>query len=293
MPWVKIDDQMPEHEKLVNAGPLAMALDFAGICYCNRLLTDGFVPGAQVPKLLNLEGYSFAGRRVTWRFLVEALIREGRWEEVEGGYQIHDYGIYQPTKDQVMAEREQKREAGRKGGQASAQARAKAGGQAGASAGAQAESNPRTRSHAGSDPQTSSSDRATDGPPPTPDALDGDKPSAPYWEQIRDEHPEEALMHEATGATERDGQVFSLLGRLRSLHNAEIVRSAVSDLVAKQTSSEPCRSPDHARRYVVDRCKAYASKSRASPVGRGDAVDPDELRRRREAMLRDDATTPA
>jgi hypothetical protein len=52
------------------------------------------------------------------------------WEPVEGGWMIHDYHDFQPSKAEVLAEREQKRAAGRAGGQASAQARAAAAAQA-------------------------------------------------------------------------------------------------------------------------------------------------------------------
>lgn len=136
MPWVRLDDGFPEHPKLLKAGPLAMLMQVAALCYCNRHLTDGFIPEGKVPTLLNLDGLG------DWREVLSALLREGIWERVDGGYQVHDYLDYQPSRAQVLAEREQKREAGRKGGQASAQARAQAGAQAPAKAPAQAESKP-------------------------------------------------------------------------------------------------------------------------------------------------------
>lgn len=106
MAWARIDDHMPEHPRMVQAGPLAMAMQLAGICYCNRNLTDGFVPAAVVPTLLNLEGYSWCGRRVTWKLIVETLVREGAWVVRESGWEIHDYLVFQPSRAQVQAERD-------------------------------------------------------------------------------------------------------------------------------------------------------------------------------------------
>jgi hypothetical protein len=52
------------------------------------------------------------------------------WDEVHGGYQIHDYGQWQRTKAEILEDRAKKVAAGQAGGQASARARAKAGDQA-------------------------------------------------------------------------------------------------------------------------------------------------------------------
>jgi hypothetical protein len=94
MTWVKLDDGFYQHPKLVKVGPIGMALQVAAICYCNRNLTDGFVQAEVVP-LLVADSEGAADR------LVGARI----WEVVEGGYQIHDYDQYQPTKAQIEAER--------------------------------------------------------------------------------------------------------------------------------------------------------------------------------------------
>ncbi|MGB9886787.1 MAG: DnaD domain-containing protein [Moorellales bacterium] len=112
-----------------------MAMQVAALCYCNKYLTDGFIPREVVPTLLNLQGLGMrlwqgeligGGEEARWELIVRDLIEAGIWEEVEGGYRIHDYLDYQPSKAEVLAEREQKRLAGQKGGQASAQARAQA-----------------------------------------------------------------------------------------------------------------------------------------------------------------------
>lgn len=107
MSWARIDDQYPDHPKIVAAGHAAMALDVAGICYCARFLTDGFIPEDQVPRLLT---HPNPGE------LVGALLRVRRWETAAGGYLVHDYLDYNPTRAQALATRQARSAAGRRGG---------------------------------------------------------------------------------------------------------------------------------------------------------------------------------
>jgi len=107
MPWIRLDDQFPDHPKVIAAGPLAAWLYVCGIGYCNRLLTDGFIPSGQVRKLADLDG---AGE------LAARLVAAGLWDEAEGGYRIHDYLEYQPSKERALETREARAEAGRRGG---------------------------------------------------------------------------------------------------------------------------------------------------------------------------------
>lgn len=138
MPWVRIDEDFAQHPKVARAGPLAMALQVAGLCYCNRNLTDGFVPWATAQTLLAWQTIDdearihtiartcgMSGDDVTTGWVIDQLVAAGMWEPVAGGYLIHDYGDYQPSKADVEADREQKREAGRLGGQARAKQRGK------------------------------------------------------------------------------------------------------------------------------------------------------------------------
>lgn len=97
MPWVKIDDGFAEHPKVEEVGPMAGFLHVAALCYCNRNLTDGFVPSARVPKLADIPSVQKH---------VKALVRVGMWLEEDGGYRLHDYLEYQPSKAKVEAERE-------------------------------------------------------------------------------------------------------------------------------------------------------------------------------------------
>jgi hypothetical protein len=106
--WVKLDDHFPDHPKVIAAGPLAAWLYVAGLCYANRLLTDGFVPGEVVPRLIAFSGTKYARDPEA---LAVRLCAAGLWTEttVAGiqGYQIHDYTTYQRSRERVLTDRTQ------------------------------------------------------------------------------------------------------------------------------------------------------------------------------------------
>lgn len=98
MTWAKFDDGYPLNDKSLRAGLEAVGFDACGICYCARNLTDGHIsdgdlalvyPPARNPKRL-----------------AEKLIAAGRWKRVKGGYQIHDYLDYNPSREVVLGRRE-------------------------------------------------------------------------------------------------------------------------------------------------------------------------------------------
>jgi len=115
MPWVRLDDQFADHPKVVQAGPLAGWLHICALTYCARYLTDGFIPQAIVPRLADFTGIGIVdvngghaafGHDVTVQELVDRLVDVGLWDVVDGGYMIHDYLDYNPSKEEVMAERD-------------------------------------------------------------------------------------------------------------------------------------------------------------------------------------------
>lgn len=109
MSWVKLDDGFPDHPKAAGLSDAAFRSYVTSLCYAARFLTDGFIPGAVARKM--------AAPKV----LVQ--LSGPLWEEVEGGYQIHDYLAYNPTKEQVLAERQEKHAIKVKAGRAGAKAR--------------------------------------------------------------------------------------------------------------------------------------------------------------------------
>lgn len=134
MGWVRIDDGFDEHPKLQRVGPLAWGYWLAGLAYCNRNLTDGFIPWTKARSLCSFEvvvddgqiwdltrSSGYAGEDITAEWLIGLLIDAGLWNEVMSdkgrieGYRVHDYPDYQPLKAQVEEIRAAKSEAGKKG----------------------------------------------------------------------------------------------------------------------------------------------------------------------------------
>lgn len=113
MSWVRLDDAMPHHPKVVAAGALAFALDVAAICYSNRYELDGFIADAALPAVLPGLGQA--------RKIAARLEQAGRWhrDDDAGGWQIHDVADYQFSADEAEDRRRKRAEAGRKGGKAS------------------------------------------------------------------------------------------------------------------------------------------------------------------------------
>lgn len=110
MSWVKVDDQFFRHPKVLAAGRDARDLYLVGLCYCAQGLTDGFIP-SQALRVLAAEAEIDTGPASAAR-----LVETGLWEPTEGGYTVHDYHEYQPTKERVIATREARAEAGSRGG---------------------------------------------------------------------------------------------------------------------------------------------------------------------------------
>lgn len=105
MTWLRIDDLYYDHPKLRTAGPLAMAMDIAGMCYASRFLTDGFIAEAVISHLIGVP-------RGQQNKCLQSLIEAGRWEIADGGYIIHDFLEYNPSAEVTKANR--KHEADRK-----------------------------------------------------------------------------------------------------------------------------------------------------------------------------------
>ena len=114
MAWVKLDDRFPDHPKVAAAGPLAGWLYVCALAYANRMGTEGFVPAGMVGRLADIDGAAEHASR---------LVAVGLWEPAEGGYRIHDYHDYQPTREHAETVSQARAEAGRAGGIRSGEAR--------------------------------------------------------------------------------------------------------------------------------------------------------------------------
>lgn len=101
MPWVRLDDHFDESPKIAAASDSAFRLWTTALAYANRNLSDGFIP------VLMLRRLSTAPKPEKD---AAELVRLRLWEVADGGYQIHDFHEYQPSKEQVLSERESTRQ---------------------------------------------------------------------------------------------------------------------------------------------------------------------------------------
>jgi hypothetical protein len=130
MVWAKLDDEILDNPKIAEAGPLGFALHVAAITWCCRNLTDGFIQRQRVRALLDFDGLSVSvgegdfvahGKNANAIELAEHLVSVGLWKHDPAGrgYWLHDFLAYNPSRADVMAEREAKSQlradAGRKG----------------------------------------------------------------------------------------------------------------------------------------------------------------------------------
>jgi hypothetical protein len=107
--WLRIDDRVRTHPKIVEAGPEAAWVWFSGICYCREHLTDGFIPSAMLASLVP----GVNERKV--RLLAAKLTEARLWHADPKGYRVHDFLDWNPSREQVMVKREEDRKRKEKG----------------------------------------------------------------------------------------------------------------------------------------------------------------------------------
>lgn len=105
MTWAKFDDNFADHPKVIALSDGAFRLHATGILYSARYLTDGVVPGSQVPRLT--PNYEPAHLR--------ELVQAGMWKHDGAHYLIHDYLEWNTPRAKVLAARAARSKGGRKG----------------------------------------------------------------------------------------------------------------------------------------------------------------------------------
>lgn len=108
-PWIRLDDDYINHPKFVALSHIAFRLWHEGMAYSRKLMTDGIIT---------------IGALKTFRYSSKSAVKElvtplcpgasPLWEEHEGGFEIHDYLDWNPTKDVEVGRRESSRERLRK-----------------------------------------------------------------------------------------------------------------------------------------------------------------------------------
>ena len=73
-----------------------LALQVCAVSYCNRNLTDGFVSDRAV------RGFGKSGKAPK---IAVQMVKLGKWERIDGGYQIVGFLDWNPSKTEVLARR--------------------------------------------------------------------------------------------------------------------------------------------------------------------------------------------
>jgi hypothetical protein len=100
MPWARLDDSYFTHRKVAALSKDAKLLDLAGIAFSARELRNGELTRTDIRMIaaqVDVEDYAAVALE---------LVKAGRWSRSDGGYTIHDYLKYNPSREQVLHERE-------------------------------------------------------------------------------------------------------------------------------------------------------------------------------------------
>jgi hypothetical protein len=128
--WIKVDDKLAGHPKILRAGKLIggrdgalKALGFFLWClsYVNEYLTDGFISDEAIASCSLSKRSSFLAE-----VLSECKVKpngNGLLIRVENGYRFNDYHEWNPTAEEAKEYAEKKRLAGQRGGLKSAELR--------------------------------------------------------------------------------------------------------------------------------------------------------------------------
>lgn len=95
--WFKVDDNLATHPKVLKAGNAAMGLWVRAGSWSGQHLTDGFVAAEALPMIGTREQ-------------AERLVEVGLWDEVDGGFQFHQWEERQPSKASTEERREAERQ---------------------------------------------------------------------------------------------------------------------------------------------------------------------------------------
>jgi hypothetical protein len=132
MVWAKIDDGILDNPKIARVGLFGFAIHVAGIVWSCRNLTDGFIPVSRCGCLLDVAATSRelisnvgdqivpindevkadVGKLVSDRthpsalVIIATLVDAGLWREADGGYVIHDFLQYNPSRADVLGKKE-------------------------------------------------------------------------------------------------------------------------------------------------------------------------------------------
>lgn len=112
MSWLKIDDNFPEHERIIGLpGPAAKWLHVVALCHCAKQLTDGHIEPFRLKVICTVAEVPQANVQI------KELVKAGLWlDNGDGSYEVRDFLDYNPSAAEVKDLRAARSEAGRLGG---------------------------------------------------------------------------------------------------------------------------------------------------------------------------------
>jgi hypothetical protein len=99
MPWVRIDENAMDHPKIGALPDGAFRLWVQALAYCQKHLTDGYVSDQAIRAMR-----AFSPKRRC------DLERAGLWDRAESGIHVHDYLVWNESRDTVTAKRDAAKE---------------------------------------------------------------------------------------------------------------------------------------------------------------------------------------
>lgn len=126
MGWGRLDDGWYGHPKLLGAGLIARAIQSNAIAYCGHYLTDGYLPDAVIPRLCTgvdalfmQNGGGTPGEAPTSAASIDwpaYMVAKRLWDKVGNrpgySYKVHDYLDYNPSRAELLAQRERNKHRG-------------------------------------------------------------------------------------------------------------------------------------------------------------------------------------
>lgn len=105
MPWARLDDGLNDDAKLNALSAEAFRLWVRGLVYCQKNLTDGFIPTHELPRLSASVKERERPKLVAELCASLVIGKAPLWHQVESGYQMHDYLDHNDSRDKVLDER--------------------------------------------------------------------------------------------------------------------------------------------------------------------------------------------
>lgn len=109
--FFKVDVNVCDHPKVIDLSDAAFRVWIASIATANRRMTDGFIATAVIRRFHDCDHFGEDGD--TPEEHAHELVAAGLWDEVPGGWQVHNFAEHNRTREERLADREHNREGNR------------------------------------------------------------------------------------------------------------------------------------------------------------------------------------